>query len=258
LVFLNVIIVDIKLKQKIPQKSSSKFKQRRNAHEPNENSKNTKDKVHRYDQNEWINQSSFLGSILDRSSCIFSIRSKKQKDLEIVRKKIDTNSGRNKFVLYDEDIEKNANELLNQSINQSEETDMVKIGHEISAYLQSNTSGFNFAESSEVLAACSIPNFKVPSNCQLKSEDYKDDVPKTPDMTVYKSSIKSLKDKLEEIITVSEIFQPSEDEIAERILSQNEDPFNLNFNLESGLFEINFDKIPEDNRNEFVAKCDFS
>jgi len=62
-----------------------------------------------------------------------------------------------------------------------------------------------------------------------------------------------LEELFAQIITISEIFQPSEDDIAERILSQNSDPFNVNFDMDDGKFKVDFDLIPDDERSQFVA-----
>lgn len=65
-------------------------------------------------------------------------------------------------------------------------------------------------------------------------------------------------EKLAQIVTISEIFQPTDDDLAERILSQNDEPFNINFDIDKGNFTINFDIIPVDSRNKFIAKSTFS
>jgi nitrogen regulatory protein PII-like uncharacterized protein len=173
------------------------------------------------------------------------------------RKKIDSRRGKDFAMPKNGDTGNNANDLLTQTIS---ETDMVNIGQEINAFLQNNTSGFNFDDRSGVVVD-TIQNFTTQSHDKAKNEESENSIPEMPDMSDMlecKIVAKSLKDKLEEIVSYSEVFQPSEDEIAERILSHNDDPFHLNFNLENGNFEIDFENIPSDNRNMFVSKCDFS
>jgi hypothetical protein len=69
--------------------------------------------------------------------------------------------------------------------------------------------------------------------------------------------IVDISEKCMQIVTMSEIFQPSEDDLAERILSQKDEPFNINFDIGAGKFSVNLKLIPEDERNIFISNTDF-
>jgi hypothetical protein len=99
-----------------------------------------------------VNQSSFLDSILDRSSSIFSIRSKRDKKLEDVRKKIDDAWNLKAAVLYDDEKDtvsakhRPGGDSQCKSTRKSTyptEDEYVNIGNELSAFLKSNKSSFD-------------------------------------------------------------------------------------------------------------------
>lgn len=100
-----------------------------------------------------------------------------------------------------------------------------------------------------------IPVFDQQQTSEIQKEESEVSAPSFPKEN---SDVHSLDEKLNQIITISEIFQPSEDDLAERILSQSEEPFNINFDLNDGVFTIDFDILPDDNRSQFKAKCDFT
>lgn len=66
-----------------------------------------------------------------------------------------------------------------------------------------------------------------------------------------------ISEKCQQIVTMSEIFQPTEDDLAERILSQKEEPFNVNFDIETGRFSVDLKLIPKDDRSIFISNTDF-
>jgi hypothetical protein len=129
-------------------KESSKFGERRNGFVSD--IKNNSKKVNRYEgkADKWANQSSFLDSILDRSSCIFSVKSKRTRELGDVRKKVEDAWNVKAAVLYDDDFDftfkpKNKGVIKKLSKEQSDDADLVKIGNEISRFLTSDRSIFD-------------------------------------------------------------------------------------------------------------------
>lgn len=96
------------------------------------------------------------------------------------------------------------------------------------------------------------------SNFNFQSENKESSLPSIPKIAAIDSEPKDLYEILSQIITISEIFQPSEDDLADRILSQSKEPFNINFDIEEGNFLIDFDLLPEDERGQFTAISNFS
>jgi hypothetical protein len=256
------------------KKSESKFKQRRQAAGVDSIS-NKKTIGGRYQQfeNNWGDKSSFLDSILNQNSSIFSIRSRKPKQkVDDVRKKIDAAWDCKAAVLYDADEQsssqgkKGSTKLGSSNLNpltsdgDKSTSGIAKINNEISAFLKDGKSSFCW-ESSSIQEHSpanfgEMPNFKL-QNKRLIEEEKESEAPTIPDMSVVQTPAIDLPEKFNQICMISEIFQPSEDDLAERILSSNDDPFNLNFNLDTGTFEVNLEGLPKDGRNTFFAKEDF-
>ena len=217
---------------------------------------------YRYEDKNWANCSSHLDSILDRSSCIFSIHQKKDPELEAVRKKVSQPWDQKAVVLYDEDASLNSISEDTENVSPLKEDfkndDEVKIGHELSMFLQSDRSTFEVSdrksndESNYFMQAPPCFNQQTP-NPHLESES----VDKDPSLPKIKTE-SSFAEKVNQIIVMSEIYQPNEDDLAERILSQNEDPFNVNFDINSGTFNVNIGLFPKDSRSSFEAQKNFS
>lgn len=201
--------------------------------------------------------SAFLKSILDRSSDIFSIKSKKPRDVEDVRKKF-IYQPRKSTVLYDcdQDIQTKLN--FNQD---SEDMSLVKINKEIDSFLDN---GKDFIEtvsahSSDIISddMHKPPMFK-PRDSKVTDYTEESSVPSMPKMSKFMSELGGINEKLGQIITVSEIHQPDEDELAERILSDSNQPFHINFDINDSEFKIDFSLIPNDDRCVFEAESNFS
>mmetsp|Transcript_28327 Transcript_28327/g.25027 ORF Transcript_28327/g.25027 Transcript_28327/m.25027 type:complete len:243 (+) Transcript_28327:470-1198(+) len=143
-----------------------------------------------------------------------------------------------------------------------DDTDIVNIGNEISAFLKSDKSYSHWnsrpSKNDPEPVVDEIPNFKMNSHKIIFGNDSECSILDTPKMNISNKESNSFKALLDEIVAISECFQPSEDDIAERILSQKDEAFNINFNIDKGVFQINFDLIPKNNLNKFVSKFDFS
>ena len=66
-----------------------------------------------------------------------------------------------------------------------------------------------------------------------------------------------LDEMLNQIVMVSQMIRPSDDDLAQRILSNQNIPFSVNFNIHNNLFEVNLKLVPRDRRCEFIATEDF-
>ena len=198
------------------------------------------------------NQSSFLDSILDRSSSIFSVRSRKNKQVEDVRRKIDQAWDFKAEVIYDAERDTTNQGKTTKGSERKGKDGEIIIDDESSIFNSNNL--FESERTSKMEDAPLFDN----NNINFQNDNQESSLPSIPKIAVIDSEPKEPGEILEQIVTISEIFQPSEDDLADRILSQSKEPFNINFDIDDGNFMIDFDILPDDNRGQFTAISNFS
>lgn len=256
---------------------SNKFKERRNGEDITSRfCKPSKSNQGSHKKEKASNQSSFLDSIQDRSSSIFSIRSKKDRNLEQVRKRVDEAWDNQTAVLYDDSHDFESYGIKNNKLfSGSKKGKMVKhtkinddescsfINQEISRFLRNDKYSFDLLQKSEddggTDEMSKIPNFKD-NDTPNPQQDWSIDEVEAPNIPsgISFSSHNLTPAILTQLVTISEIYQPDEDDLAERILSNSSEPFSVNFDIDDGHFKIDFDLLPVDSRNKFIAKSTFS
>lgn len=118
-----------------------------------------------------------MESIFDRSSYIFSAKSKKNKELEDVRKKVEDAWTAKAAVLYDDEFDftfkpNNKKSTQKFSTERTEDGDLVEIGNEISRFLNSDRSIFDVENVDQKEASNSkLPCFDSTNSLPLKEDN---------------------------------------------------------------------------------------
>ena len=229
-------------------------------------SKPLKSKFDRY-RNE--SNSSFLNDILNGSSSIFSFRSPKRKTVMDVRKKYDQAKDYGAIILFNESDQwnhdkstssddKNNPKMKHQNyVKNSEDDSLINIDKEIDWYLD-NDKSLNLIDHKSINSELERNNAEICfADANPQNHASYESIPAEPNIPKVDEEESKLDEMLNQIVMVSQMIRPSDDDLAQRILSNQNIPFSVNFNIHNNLFEVNLKLVPRDRRCEFIATEDF-
>ena len=266
----NLAVYRINSKDESPSSTQNKFKQRRGA----VGSKFNKNIVEKVNENRYdMDTSSFLESILDCSSTIlFQKQKSNKKQLPDVRKKFTQSSKNHGLVLFDgsKDNTDIPNKFMQDenSNTKYEDSSLVNINNEIDSYLKNDKSIVMFKRDSidsELEQSNAMPCFKQTKATENETEWDSDNssdfsanmVDRSPEMPLLSNPEPSnINGILDQIVVISEMIQPSEDDLANRMLSYCDDPLSINYNIDSNKFEVDYKLVPKNGLLRFKPKAD--
>lgn len=137
---------------------------------------------------------------------------------------------------------------------------LVQINKDIDSFLENSKSSFCIDSSTSDIF-CDKPiqaAFSKPRDSKITNYTNDSSEPSIPVMSLIASEEDKISELLAKVVTISEIHQPDDNTLAERILSDSDEPFHINFDITDSEFKIDFSLIPDDSRCILIANRNFS